>query len=92
MLTHTRDAYTGTPAAVELRNAQLDTVRISALTNDVGDPITFSTDDCSGSPEDSERCLRFGVEPVLRDMFVVDAPAIDAAVAAPFTSLRVGYD
>jgi cytochrome c peroxidase len=85
----------GTPARVELLNANLAPIYASANGGDAegsADASTLSTDACSGSPSNAASCLAFGVEALVRGLFVAVAPAIDSSVGDHFQSLRVGNE
>jgi hypothetical protein len=83
----------GTPARVELLNANLAPIYMSSNGGDAdgsADARSVSTDDCSGSAALALRCLAFGAEALFRGLYTAVAPAIDSSVGGPFESLRVG--
>jgi hypothetical protein len=85
----------GTPARVELLNADLAPIYMSAnggAAKGSADANSVSTDDCSGSATLAARCLRFGVEALFRGMYTAVAPAIDGSIGCSLPALRVGND
>ena len=45
------------------------------------DAQAMSTERCSGSVENAQRCLRFGTVALLRGMYTSVGPAIDGSIA-----------